>query len=612
MAQDVFGESQNQQASNRSYHKCTQCGRVDRCQHNHKQPQSLRKFRRGNNFAQYTRKFSLGNGPPDWVQEYLITKEGGKMLGTLVALAIGRMRNLEQFVWDMPTGVLRDVWATLSSLGDRDDGMPCRLEKIWVRWHNNQEAQGDSASADVTSMNPSLVLGGTSGSVFQIPPYPRVEFPTFSRLSPLKSLTVLDIDELSYVEEMSILLDRSRESLRELRIGIAHYAQTHSWVTISDDKADVSPDSVRLHGILGVLLAKVIESVNSEGRPSLDLGFSAIQSPAASEIIYDSPTPLQKIDSAHDQGLIQTLVRASMAGLQSLPETSDTLPISGKTKASGSNVLDIASSLAKTTLEELSLEVGDQGSEEDSVLKTAATPLASNVEKQRRASSPTECEKRYARDSAKLQLEVLALERVPLSVLALSKSIDWTKLTSLTILRCHHHEALWKALRKKYTPAAPLFSGSSSTRVKTTPYSHSKSYSSSRLSIPVQNYPLQLKRLQTDAVSSQLIAFIKEALAPDSLEWLFLQEGRPYRSSVTVDSIYRGAVRRHRGSLRKLLIDSEDRTEEGRPISNNHWRRWLLNREILTFITSGKMPKLRELGMSMEYKDWVSRLTHLS
>jgi len=85
---------------------------------------------------------------------------------------------------------------------------------------------------------------------------------------------------------------------------------------------------------------------------------------------------------------------------------------------------------------------------------------------------------------------------------------------------------------------------------------------------------------------------------------LFLQEGRPYRSSVSVESIYKGAIRRHRGSLRKLLIDSEDRNDDGQPVANNHWRRWILNREVLTFITSGKMPKLRELGMSMEYKDW--------
>src|SRR5690606_15917454 len=50
---------------------------------------------RGNNYAQWIRKFSLGNGPPDWASEYYITKSGGKMFGTLVNIALGKMPNLE-------------------------------------------------------------------------------------------------------------------------------------------------------------------------------------------------------------------------------------------------------------------------------------------------------------------------------------------------------------------------------------------------------------------------------------------------------------------------------------------------------------------------------------
>lgn len=117
MAHDVFGEAPYQQ-------RCESCNHCD--QHRPAQP-TLQipsvpiTIRRGNYFAQFTRKFSLGNGPADWVTEYLITKEGGKMLGTLVALALGRMRNLEAFIWDMPTGVLRDVWLALASLASRND-----------------------------------------------------------------------------------------------------------------------------------------------------------------------------------------------------------------------------------------------------------------------------------------------------------------------------------------------------------------------------------------------------------------------------------------------------------------------------------------------------------
>lgn len=116
------------------------------------------------------------------------------------------------------------------------------------------------------------------------------------------------------------------------------------------------------------------------------------------------------------------------------------------------------------------------------------------------------------------------------------------------------------------------------------------------------DYPLKLKRLHTDTVCPSLIAFIKDTLAPDSLEWLFLQESPTYKSPVAIDMIYKGAIRRHRLSLTKLLIDSTWRTDDPDTPDTN-WRRWVFNRELLTCITSGKM-KLRELSMSIDYKDW--------
>ena len=118
MAEEIFGEGPGQRYDNSNRFNAGKRGKAS--------DMTIRR-RRGNHYAQFTRKFSLGNGPTDWVQEYLITKEGGKMLGTLVALAVARMRSLETFVWDMPTGILRDVWLALSALGDKDDGTPCRL-----------------------------------------------------------------------------------------------------------------------------------------------------------------------------------------------------------------------------------------------------------------------------------------------------------------------------------------------------------------------------------------------------------------------------------------------------------------------------------------------------
>ena len=113
-----------------------------------------------------------------------------------------------------------------------------------------------------------------------------------------------------------------------------------------------------------------------------------------------------------------------------------------------------------------------------------------------------------------------------------------------------------------------------------------------------------------DTVSPGLINFIKESLAPDSLEWLFLQDAHLHKTAVTIDIIFRNVIRRHRRSLKKLLIESEDKLEE-EPSNPPSWRKWIFNRELLSFMTSNQMPKLRELGMAVDYRDWHSFLQRL-
>ena len=88
---------------------------------------------------------------------------------------------------------------------------------------------------------------------------------------------------------------------------------------------------------------------------------------------------------------------------------------------------------------------------------------------------------------------------------------------------------------------------------------------------------------------------------------LFLQEGRSYPSTVTVDAIYRGPLRRHKASLKKLMIDSSEKGLDGHATSSSRWRRWMLNREIITFITSGRMNSLREMAVTIDYRDWVRK-----
>ena len=97
MREDLFGNphhaDSNSIAAGRSF-QCTHCGLTNLVSNRTDRLLQPRQLRRGNFFSQFVKKFSLGNGPPDWVQEYLVTKESGKMLGTLVALSLARMPNL--------------------------------------------------------------------------------------------------------------------------------------------------------------------------------------------------------------------------------------------------------------------------------------------------------------------------------------------------------------------------------------------------------------------------------------------------------------------------------------------------------------------------------------
>lgn len=571
-------------------------------------PYPVPRRRFGNYYGQFTKKFSLGNGPSAWVQEYMITKEGGKMLGTLVALAIARMINLETFVWDMPTGVLRDVWLALSSLAYRSDAEECRLERLWIRWHDNTVDAPIPPPAPPMMLNnqnlpppPNTThpsgLGAAHVPMVVVPPYSpssltaldRVEHPTFSAIPALKSLSVLDIDELPYLDEMSILIARSQKKLRELRVGIAPHAQQWDWVKIWEgdgpSQVDYSTTTTatssigerRLGGVLGILVGRIHNMRHSE------------------------EPQLQKTG---DTGSVERPTEAT--------------PV----KTSMPSVLPTIASLTlhdrdpEPDVDHFGNPMDDSGVTEGISLfnehqpggtKHVAQPTSADRERSRsQPSTPSNSEASDSHETVddsvespligKLKLEVLELERVPLSVTVLRRAFDWSVLSTLTLLHCSNHEQLWKVLRRTYTPRA-AYAGSPST---------SKAYKASYTLR--SEYQLNLKRIHTNTVSPSLISFLKETLAPNSLEVLFLQEGRSYSSAVTVDAIYRGPMRRHRASLKKLMIDSGEKGPDGHINTSSRWRRWMLNREILTFITSGRMNNLRELAVAIDYKDWVSSL----
>ncbi|KAI1382249.1 hypothetical protein F4677DRAFT_440049 [Hypoxylon crocopeplum] len=499
-----------------------------------------------NQYAKYTRKFSLGNGPKDWTSEYMVTKESGKMLGTLVAIAVGKMVNLETFVWDMPTGVLSEVFMALASLQDHYQEGESKLEKVWVRWHDNSDIP-DGASSISSPIQPAVTphIGNPVTAVGN--PLPNdfhpsvtqpikyseshVEYPTFSVLPPLKSLTVLDIDELPYLDEMSVLIERSRSNLRELRVGIsqkasaAEFAQTWDSYTLQQVDHDARwPGESRigerrLGGVLGVLVGRVYDirrkSARIQERGPID--------PTPEQGSAPQFNGVEEFGSPDSNGVVPPFTHADAT-------------IAGRTQPQSQR-----QSNAATT-------------------------------------SNASCAGRKRLDG-KLQLETLELERVPISQQVCTRALDWSVLTNLTILDCMYAEHLWRTLKRHFHPTPPPHGSPAGT--------------------PTQ-YNLSLKYIHTDITSSTLISFIKETLAPNSLEVLFLQDRRhTHAPAVKVDQIFKGAIKRHRSSLKKLLLDSSNKLGE-----NRRWGCWVLSSDIVSYITSGRMPNLKELSASFDYKDW--------
>ncbi|KAJ5088374.1 hypothetical protein N7456_011990 [Penicillium angulare] len=456
--------------------------------------------RRGNHYAQFTRTFSIGNGPLSWVQEYSVNREVGKMLGTLVALAVARMINLEAFIWDMPTGVVREIWLALASLADQPDNN-CRLDRLG-RYRSQRQEADYSRNTNTWSI------------------------PLYLCCRRLGSIAVLDIDEPAYVEELAVLIERSRHRLVELRIGITSKAHAADWVRCAkqtDNSEDSTSSWPKIGGLLSILSKR-------GSQPELD----------------DSVTPpLNTTGSLSSEGSIVKDAKSddpvNRHNSSSLPDSvSQDMKV---VEATGGKSLPLKSS--------------------HSAASTSSVPL---------------------------NLEVLELERVPLSIPHLLPTIDWTRLTTLTLMGCEEHENLWRALRRKYAPPQM-------------PQKRAQAGERRRSSLSTQDFPLNIQHLRTDTVTPYLMLFIKDALAPNTLESVYLHQTSDVESNVNIEAIYRHIIRKHRLSLRKILVDASDRLVDTQ-LNNPRWQRWMFNHDMVSFVTSGRMPQLRELGMALHYRDW--------
>jgi hypothetical protein len=553
-----------------------------------------------NDHASYIKKFSLGNGPDDWVAEYMINKESGKMLGTLVAIAVAKMTNLETFVWDMPTGVLADIFMALASIGDAknndaDEDDDSKLQRVWVRWHDNYSEGSASATATPSpadahgisfngaTMTPiGYLVPSTTTHPRPPPPFSyaesRVEYPTFSVLPPLKSLSVLDIDELSYLDEMALAIASSKDKLEELRVGISQKASQRGFVQPWDGPnlhqvdhnarwpGENAIGDRRLGGVLGVLVGRIFDIRKKTHSKSKSIVSDTTVAPESVTVASSSePPPTAAVKS---NGLDAEDTGPSLEGSQ---PTLDSAAATDEEAAA--SVLDAPPIVEAGT----------------SVTVDSTAPLAPKQQD----STPSTGERR--RLDHKLRLKTLEMERVPISVHVCVKAFDWTVLTSLTILECAQSDALWKALRKQFQPTS------------STHGNHSSKHSSG-----FHHYSLALKKIHTDRASVSLINFLKETLAPNSLEVLFLQERRPSLPPVTIDQIFKGPIKRHRSSLQKVLLDSSEYRPPGASIPESYrWLNWTATTEMILYMTSGRMRNLKELSICMHYRDWHPFLQRL-
>jgi hypothetical protein len=329
------------------------------------------------------------------------------------------------------------------------------------------------------------------------------------------------------VEELALLIEKSRHRLTELRIGIAGKAHMSAWLLCGTNAESVS-SWPRADGILGILKRHSSSAHQEEVTPASTTKISMPPDSATNEVPkWSNPAESEETLSSTEQPVTNVNKDNRLPQDMALPN------------------------------------------------RTTHSPASS-----------------FEADSDTLSLNVLELERVPLYVPTLLPAVDWTKLTTLTIMQCVDHEKLWRALRRKYAPP---------------PVPAKRHDSNHRLSDNSLEFPLNLKHIRTDNVSPYLILFIKDALAPNTLESVFLHEAPGHESSVLIDAIYRHILRKHRKSLRKVLIDGTDR-KIGSGYSTTRWYKWMFTHDMISFVTSGKMPQLKELGMAMSYADWVRSL----
>ena len=520
----------------------------------------------------------------------------------------------------MPTGILRDIWVALASLGDYQ--VP-KLAKLWVRMHDNQAAlqaagltaptapQQPQESSDPNVAPPQTTthnyaeLFGVSSVVWS---NHHIEKPSFSILSPLRSLTVLNIDEAQYLVELSELLYRSIHSLRELRLGMASTLHMSGYARESREAC-----SLRIGGVFALLISKSYQrmaALKASKNEPLDRHESQLSGDVAAVIASPSFVSDPTVNLSTSGNYLNSTSSVPDPEAQIQPHFKPDLPAS----VLDNNAIDPAlfGDYANSNQEKQLATEPEQDTvpfDPASPVNLSLRPIAQGenlmaekkLEEERNKCDPEEIH--YL--PTKLKLDVLEIEKFSPQSWILLRGIDFTILTSLTLLKCGDTTKLWEELKRQFPPRKSLVL-SIPTRSPESPRGPPRlrrKPSSESLSGPI-TYQLNLKRIHTDSVPKELISFLKNTLAPNSLESMFLQDDASKSpSGVTLDSIYRGPLKRHRDSLTKVMVDSAYGPASSRARSVAA-RKWMFSREVLAFVTSGKMSRIRELAMSIEHRDW--------
>jgi len=386
---------------------------------------------------------------------------------------------------------------------------------------------------------------------------------------------------------MAVLIERSQNKLRELRVGISSKAVNKDFVQAWDNDGlhqvdhralwpgESTISDRRLGGVLGILVGRIYDI---RRKPA---GAKAKDKQPALVITNTSASSTPTVT----QATLPT-EQSSVAGVDGEDGAED------GTLATGNGASGLAEQSGPSTAEPPPLSTGSTD------IKNSKP---SRAKSQKKASKLNETRPRL---EGKLRLETLELERVPLSIQVCIRALDWSLLTSLTILDCPQHENLWKHLRRHFQPSAV---DPASGRTVT--------------GFPLQ-YQLSLKKIHADVTTAALITFIKETLAPNTLEVLFLQDNRRVSPQQGINThiplplvtIFNGAIKRHHSSLQKLLLDSYPPAARppvvpppNVPPPNVRWIAWALTEEFVDYVTSGRMKNLKELSVSLDRKTWVSQ-----